>query len=144
MTRKTLLAALAIVSLAIGCNKASETQEPAAPGNAGQTSMQTQPATEPAASVVTFASIKPILDRSCVKCHGARNPREEVNLTTYADTMKGGEHGEIVKPGDPDNSRMMKFIRGEETPRMPYNQPPLPDEEIALIAEWIKQGAKEA
>jgi hypothetical protein len=50
-----------------------------------------------------------------------------------------------VVPGNPAASELVRRIRGQALPRMPFDGPPyLTDEEIRLIEEWILQGAADA
>ncbi len=88
------------------------------------------------------ADILPILKAKCVACHTGPQAAEKLRLDTYENLMKGGEHGKVVKPGDPRNSRLMQFIRGTKTPRMPMNMAPLSTSQTNKIDAWIKAGAK--
>ncbi|MEW6441222.1 MAG: hypothetical protein AB1640_09855 [bacterium] len=52
-----------------------------------------------------------------------------------------------VDPGDPDNSYLVWKIEGRpdiEGARMPLGQPPLSQEQISAVREWIQNGAPEA
>ena len=103
------------------------------------------PATTPPAAdnAVTFADIEPILDARCVLCHGEKEPKDGVNLTTYATVMAGGKEGPIVVAGNAEESEIVEVIQAGHEPRMPFKQEPLADEEIARITAWVEQGAKE-
>ena len=48
-----------------------------------------------------------------------------------------------VEPGDPANSYLFRKIVGSGITgeRMPLQQPPLSDEKIALVRDWIRRGA---
>lgn len=86
-----------------------------------------------------FASVQAIFQRNCAGCHGGARPKGGYSVTSYQGVMGGGK----VVPGDPDNSPLVKYLTGELQPRMPASRPPLPDEQIAAIKTWIKNGAKE-
>jgi uncharacterized membrane protein len=94
-------------------------------------------------ATLSFIDVQPILDAKCVGCHGDNDPKEGLALNTHAAVMQGGEHGAVVVPGDPKGSKLVQFIDGSKTPRMPFKQDPLSQEEIDKIAMWIEQGAKE-
>ena len=47
----------------------------------------------------------------------------------------------LVFPGDPERSKLMYLLRGEEVRNMPPDTP-LPDVDIELIERWILQGAQ--
>ena len=48
-----------------------------------------------------------------------------------------------VMPGDPSNSYLYRKITGAGITgdRMPLNQPPLSEAQIALVRDWIRRGA---
>lgn len=100
-------------------------------------------ATEPAQSSVSFArDIAPIFQERCVKCHAGSGAPRGLHLDTYENVMKGSEFRPVVVPGDPEASELVRRIRGDSTPRMPFDGPPfLSDEQINTIIEWIKEGA---
>lgn len=97
----------------------------------------------PAAATMAFAPIGDVMKANCVGCHGAAKPADELNLTSYAGLMKGGDDGAVVIPGDPAGSSIVKYLRGLETPRMPLKQAPLPEATIQAVEAWIRAGAKE-
>ncbi len=97
--------------------------------------------------VVTYAHVAPILATRCAKCHterGIMGPAPEgYRLTSYAATLSTADRARVV-PGHPEASELVRRIRGQAVPRMPFDGPPyLVDEEIALIVEWIRQGARD-
>lgn len=106
----------------------------------------------PAASKqgITYAGdIKAILDKSCIKCHGAEKPKAKLRLDSLAGALKGGENGTILEPGKSAESRMVVSIAwlGDEDYWMPPKDnkakiPQLTKEEVGLIRAWIDQGAK--
>jgi len=99
---------------------------------------------------VTYANdIKPIFDKSCVKCHGAEKPKAKLRLDSLEVTLKGGEDGKVIEPGKSAESVLVHNVArlGEEDYWMPPPDnkakiPPLTPEQIALIRAWIDQGAK--
>lgn len=81
-------------------------------------------------------------------CHGATNTQMNLLLTD------GSSHSsmvgvpsilypafERVKPFNSSNSLLIKILKGEVSPRMPYNRDPLPSAVIDSIAKWIDKGA---
>jgi mono/diheme cytochrome c family protein len=96
---------------------------------------------------VTYAHVAPLFVRRCVKCHTDSGvmgrPPEGYRLTTYETTLRS-ERARVV-PGHPGASELVRRIRGQALPRMPFDGPPyLVDDEIALIETWVKQGARNA
>ena len=93
--------------------------------------------------------IKPIFDKTCIKCHGADRPKAKLRLDSLAAVLKGGEDGKVVKPGMSAESMLIKNIAHIGDPedwmppiknRMGLKQ--LPPDQIGLIRAWIDQGAK--
>jgi mono/diheme cytochrome c family protein len=102
-------------------------------------SSSSAPATEiPAAASVTWdTDIAPLFTQKCLMCHGA-TASGGLNLSTYADAMKGGISGPAFIAGDSGNSPMIaKFEGGKHT------YAALTAEEIALINSWLNSGALE-
>ncbi len=101
------------------------------------------------AGVSYAADIKPILDASCTKCHGAEKPKGKLRLDSLEGVLKGGEDGKVIKAGDSANSMLVHNIAhaGDPDDYMPppknkANIPPLTAAQIGLIRAWIDQGAK--
>jgi uncharacterized membrane protein len=97
---------------------------------------------------VTYADVAPILVGRCAKCHSANGlmgrPPEGYRLDTFQATLDADERARVV-PGNPSSSELMRRIRGESRPRMPFDGPPfLSEDEMRLIERWIAQGARDA
>lgn len=99
---------------------------------------------------VTFAKdIKPIFDKSCVKCHGAEKPKAKLRLDSLEGALKGSADHKVIESGNSAKSILVHSVArlGEEDYWMPppdnkANIPPLTKEQIGLIRAWIDQGAK--
>src|ERR1019366_8172066 len=60
---------------------------------------------------VTYATdIKPLFEKSCIKCHGAEKPKARLRLDGLETTLKGGEDGKVIKPGDSAGSMLVHSI----------------------------------
>ena len=97
---------------------------------------------------VTYADVAPILVGRCAKCHSANglmgSPPEGYRLDTLEATLDASERARVV-PGNADASELVRRIRGQSVPRMPFDGPPYLDEgEIRLIERWIAEGARDA
>ena len=94
---------------------------------------------------VDFATdIRPLLRRSCLKCHGDKEPKSDYRLTSRELALKGGELGVAILSGDSANSPFAQFIAGlvEDMEMPPEGKAPaLSREEISLVCGWIDQGA---
>lgn len=99
---------------------------------------------------VTYdADIKPIFEKSCVKCHGADKQKGKLRLDSLQAALKGGEDGKVVMPGKSADSLLVQNVAhvGDEDMWMPPPDnkdkiPALTKEQIGLIRAWIDQGAK--
>jgi mono/diheme cytochrome c family protein len=86
--------------------------------------------------------IEPIFARNCYQCHGARKAMGQLRLDGREFAMKGGLSGAAIVPGDSKRSLLVKRILGAgDEARMPMGGDPLKPAEIALIRQWIAQGA---
>lgn len=97
---------------------------------------------------VTYLHVAPIFAARCAKCHTDNGlmgpPPEGYRLTSYASTLASSDRARVV-PGNPSASELLRRIRGQARPRMPFDGPPyLSREEIQLIEVWIAQGAANA
>src|SRR5215207_1560373 len=105
-------------------------------------------AAEPTKEQLAFFETKvlPILSSNCYSCHSIEQGKNKGGLTldTVDATRKGGETGAGVVPGDVEKSLVYAAITYKDKD---LTMPPkskggkLKDEEIAVIAEWIKMGA---
>lgn len=87
------------------------------------------------------SDIAPLFDEHCRGCHAAAVTMGSLDLETYAGVLKGGNHGTIVVPGKPKESRLYTMLIGEAAPAMPMDGKVLRPEQIQLVAAWIAAGA---
>ena len=97
---------------------------------------------------VTYLHVAPILAARCAKCHADNGVMgaapEGFRLTSYQSTLTTSDRARVV-PGNPGASELVRRIRGQARPRMPFDGPPYLDrEETKLIEDWIAQGARNA
>src|SRR6266545_4198821 len=94
-----------------------------------------------AAGPVSFArDVQPILQNSCLKCHGASIQLSKLDLRSREAALRGGEHGPALVPGKSEESRLYRLVSGAEKPSMPMDGRLNPDQ-VLIIKEWIDQGA---
>jgi hypothetical protein len=87
--------------------------------------------------------IRPILVRSCLKCHGPEKPRGGLRLDTREAALEGSDSGPVLKPGDAVNSRLLHVVAGlDPDTKMPPRGKPLTAAEVGRLRAWIDQGAK--
>jgi WD40 repeat protein len=85
--------------------------------------------------------VRPIIQRQCQGCHQPSIKSSDLDLTTFEGFSKGGKRGPAFKAGKPQDSLIIKYIKGESQPQMPLGGTPLTAEQIASIASWITAGA---
>ncbi len=88
--------------------------------------------------------IRPVLVNHCYKCHsqGAEKIKGGLLLDTRDGVLKGGDSGPAIVPGNPDKSRLMTAVRYQDKDlQMPPNDQKLPDDVIADLERWIREGA---
>lgn len=101
-------------------------------------------------SNVTYAAdIKPMFEKSCVRCHGEQKPKAHLRLDSLEGIQKGSEDGKVVIPGDSAGSVLVHNIShlGDPDDYMPppHNKAgigPLSNDQIGVVRAWIDQGAK--
>lgn len=98
---------------------------------------------EPAEETLFNEKILPVLKAQCFECHSkeAEEVKGGLRLDTRAALRAGGDTGEIVKPGDPDGSLLIKVLRYDEDDRQMPPRGKLEQSVIDAFIEWVKQGA---
>ena len=74
---------------------------------------------------------------TCVSCHGSGGIKG-LDLSNYESTMAGGESGEVVLPGDSENSLIVEVLSGEVPHFAQFNT-----KEMNFMISWIDSGALE-
>src|SRR5882672_259698 len=87
--------------------------------------------------------IQPIIAERCLECHSQDRRKGGLSLATYADAMDGGRNGPVIRPTNSAGSTLIRRLTGAIDPQMPKDEDPLTPAQIALIAAWIDQGARE-
>ncbi|HHY85710.1 MAG TPA: hypothetical protein GYA07_09295 [Verrucomicrobia bacterium] len=100
----------------------------------------------PANVIVDFdRDIRPVLDRSCLRCHGPERPRSGFRLVDRESALKGGYNNtNDIVPGNSAESMLIHYVAGlDEMMIMPPEGEGdrLTPEEIGLLRAWIDQGA---
>jgi mono/diheme cytochrome c family protein len=88
--------------------------------------------------------IEPILQAHCIKCHGEAKAMAKLRLDTAAGVQeKLAADPHLIVAGKPEESELYErlVLPADNAKRMPKGADPLPEADVKLIAEWIKQGA---
>ena len=87
--------------------------------------------------------IKPLITSRCINCHHSGALFGELNLENRAMAFKKRVNGPVILPGKPDSSAFYLVLK--MPPKNPKAMPPnghrIPDKDVNLIYDWIKQGA---
>ncbi|MEO1993485.1 MAG: PSD1 and planctomycete cytochrome C domain-containing protein [Pirellulales bacterium] len=89
---------------------------------------------------INFADdVFPILQRSCIECHGPEKQEGDLRLDRREDVFKSS----VIKSGSPADSEILRRIslpRGHDE-IMPAVGEPLQKKHVTIIRNWIQQGA---
>ena len=88
------------------------------------------------APLAKFSDIKAKVFVNCVgaQCHAAAGNQARLTLESTGAYKR-------VEPGNSANSLIIKILKGEVSPRMPFNGNALPSATIDSIAKWIDLGS---
>ena len=99
--------------------------------------------TNHAADTAFFDSkVLPILQQRCFECHShGTKIKGGLALDSRSGWAEGGDNGPAIKPGQLEESLVIKAVRYVDSE---FEMPPkakLPASEIAILEEWVKLGA---
>ena len=85
------------------------------------------------------AEIAPIFSEHCVRCHSDGIAKGDLSLAR----IDGLRENEYLVAGEPDESHLIDLIEGVdgEPPTMPKEGDPLSADQVALVRQWISEGA---
>ena len=94
-------------------------------------------------AVVDFnTDILPLLMERCASCHGEKKQKAQLRLDRRADAMKGGENGVVLLAGKPEASPLFKRVISTDADEvMRQKGEPLTEREVAVLRQWIAEGA---
>ncbi len=82
--------------------------------------------------------VQPLLEQSCGNCHGAKMQMGNLRLDARAAVL----NGKVVVPGKSAESTLYQRVAGiGDQARMPMGGKPLDAAQIAMLKNWIDQGA---
>lgn len=97
---------------------------------------------EAAAARRFHESVLPILAQNCFRCHGEKE-KGGLRLNSRQAALQAGDSGKAaVVPGKPAESLLLARVKAtDEAERMPPNGAGLKPEQIAVLEQWIADGA---
>jgi len=113
------------------------------PAPAALTPEQVQQLPSPATHTVNFSQeIKPILEASCIKCHGRGRDKGGFRIDSRETTIQGGHAGPAIVPNKSAESYLIELVMGFDPDNvMPQKGTKLTREQVGLLRAWIDQGA---
>ena len=76
--------------------------------------------------------VRPILVERCYKCHSAQSEKLKggLLLDSREGALKGGDDGPVLRPGAPENSKLIQAVRYDNADLQMPPKGKLPDAEI--------------
>lgn len=98
------------------------------------------------AAGIDFArDIKPIFTEHCTACHGGVKHSGGLSLVYHSKVLEPAKSGDIpVVPGNPEKSALIARVASTDEDEImppPKHGKPLPEKDVQLLREWIRQGA---
>ena len=85
--------------------------------------------------------VKPILEKSCYRCHGGEDKlKANFRITSREGILTGGDGGPALDEANPAKSFLLEMISYKDSD---YEMPPkakLPQEQIDILTKWVNQG----
>lgn len=101
-------------------------------------------ATQDKAAPVDLAAVAKLLDERCASCHapGSEDPKALKKWDGALDLAATAADDQLIVPGNIDDSELYQLIEFEEMPPLDSDIPMLNEDEKAVLAAWIMNGAE--
>ena len=104
-------------------------------------------ASSPPPPISFSEDVQPLLQFRCGSCHtpgGEGYAKSGFEVSSYESVMKGTKFGQVIIPGNPDESSLMRLLdwRVSAEIQMPHGKKQLSICDRDLIRTWIFKGAK--
>lgn len=96
------------------------------------------------ADAATFDRARPVLEASCVHCHGSQRIAGMPSFASTRDLAALTGPGKLIVPGAPEQSRFFQVVTlsDSEIGAMPPTGHALTPREVAVLKGWIASGAE--
>jgi hypothetical protein len=84
--------------------------------------------------------VRPLMVARCFRCHGEKEQKGGIRLDSAEAVLGRNPDEALVKPGDPEKSRIMEVVSYKDDPKMPPDGK-LADADTQVLREWIRRGA---
>jgi hypothetical protein len=85
------------------------------------------------------SQVAALLARHCLECHNGFDRKGGLDLARRDRALAGGDSGQVLLPGKPDDSPLLERVTAGEMP--PEKRAKLTGGEQALLRQWIAAGA---
>ncbi len=86
--------------------------------------------------------VRLVFERHCLECHNDNDLAGGLALQSHETALAGGDSGPALVAGDANASLLLQYVTPiDGVAEMPKERPPLSNEELAALTEWISQGA---
>jgi hypothetical protein len=92
----------------------------------------------PSSGVSFSKDVLPLLQSTCVSCHGGARTSRGLDLTNYNNVMAGSQNGPVIIAGNADGSLLIQSVKSGT---MPKSGSPLTADQIKLLVDWTNAGA---
>jgi WD40 repeat protein len=82
-----------------------------------------------------------LLKTECFGCHNPDKKKGGLDLTSHEGLLRGGEDGQVIVPGKPNDSRLVQVLAADSDPHMPPKKQ-LTDSQRKVLRDWIAAGAR--
>src|SRR5207248_579851 len=87
--------------------------------------------------------VRPLFAEHCYSCHSekAEKLKGGLRLDSPEALLKGGTSGQVIVPGEPEASLLVKAVRYTDPDlQMPPKNKKLSQEQIGTVETWVKMG----
>lgn len=90
-----------------------------------------------------YKDVLPILESNCYSCHQGGKAKGDLQLDSLQAALHGGESdGPAITPGQPEKSALFaRITTRDEDYIMPPKGNPLTSDQVAILKQWISEGA---
>jgi mono/diheme cytochrome c family protein len=85
---------------------------------------------DPAGGRLFTEKVRPVLELQCLNCHGGKFKQAGLSMVSRDTLLKGSDNGPVVIAGNAANSLLVKKLKHEHEPGMPYKAPKLAEDVI--------------
>lgn len=87
------------------------------------------------------SKVRPLLIDRCYECHGTKQQSGGLRLDSRAGWQKGGDSGQVLIPGRPEQSRLIEAVRRRHPDGATTSKVTLTEREIEILIEWVQMSA---